>query len=179
MSRLWLNAPYLAAKSLLRLRRGHQQHWSKDLLSEQWGFVTLVGHDCDLDVVELLSTSLLVQATRAMTASGAHTTHRGVSRTRSFRQSFLVAYAGRIGERLREAASDTESAADSERGGTLLPVLANRDRAVEDAAAAMFPETYSKGVGVSNLAGWGAGRAAADLALFDVRDVLPDVERAG
>lgn len=176
--RFWLDAPYVPAKSLIVGAVAGSNH-CVSVLSEHWGFVTLVGHDNDLDIVELLSTSLLVQATRAMTATGAHVTRSGVSRTRSFRQSFLVAYAGRIRERLREAASDAETSADAHSGGALLPVLASRDQIVADAVAALFPETYNKDVGVSNLAGWGAGRAAADLALFDIRDALPEAKRAG
>lgn len=54
----------------------------------------------DLDAVELLFTSLLVQATTAMLAAGSRQDAHGRSRTRSFRQSFLAAYAQRIGERL-------------------------------------------------------------------------------
>ena len=114
-----------------------------------------------------------------MTASGAHLTRDGVSRTRSFRQSFLIAYAGRIGERLRESAADTETAADTDRGGALLPVLAARDHALQDAVAAMFPDVLHRQVKASNLAGWGAGRAAADLALFDIHTALADRERTG
>jgi len=78
-----------------------------------------------------------------------------------------------------KAASDAETSADAHSGGALLPVLASRDRIVADAVAELFPQTYSKELGVSNLAGWGAGRAAADLALFDIRDALPEAKRAG
>jgi hypothetical protein len=176
--RMWIDAPYVNAKSLLVAAVASSNH-SYSIMSSEWGFVTLVGHDADLDTIELLTTSLLVQATRAMTASGVHLTRNGVSRTRSFRQSFLIAYAGRIGERLRESATDTETAADTDRGGALLPVLAARDDALRNAVAAMFPDVIHKQVTVSNLAGWGAGRAAADLALFDIHRALADRERAG
>jgi hypothetical protein len=119
--------------------------------------VTLVGFERDLDIVELLSTSLLVQATRAMTASGSQVGRYGRSRTRSFRQSFLAAYAGRIGERLRESVTDTESVADADAGGALLPVLATRDDAVREVVDAMFPKVTHKAIGVSNATGWAPG----------------------
>jgi hypothetical protein len=45
--------------------------------------------------------------------------------------------------------------------------------------AAMFPELTQKQFTVSDLAGWGAGRAAADLAQFDVREAIGEQERAG
>jgi hypothetical protein len=169
--RLWLDNPYLAAKSLLVTAVADANH-CRSVLSESWGFATIIGHDADLDVVELLTTSLLVQATRAMTLAGSHSTRAGTSRTRSFRQSFLVAFASRIGERLRQSAGTTEAAADASHEGTLLPVLAARIRAVDDRLDEMFPQLRRRDVSVSNYAGWGAGRAAADLAQFDIRDAV-------
>ena len=176
--RLWLDNPYIVAKSLLVSAVADANH-SRSVLSEHWGFATLVGHEGDLEVVELLTTSLLVQATRAMTSAGSQFSRSGVSRTRSFRQSFLVAYANRIAERLRESADATESAADADRGGTLLPMLAARSRVVEDKMSELFPQMVHKSVGVSNAAGWGAGRAAADLAQFGIRDAVGATERTG
>ena len=35
-----------------------------------WGFVSVLGDDSDLDAVDLLTTSLLLQATRAMISAG-------------------------------------------------------------------------------------------------------------
>ena len=61
----------------------------------------MVGFAGDVEAVELLFTSLLVQATAAMMRAGSRTGRNGRSRTRSFRQSFLHAYAVRIGQRLR------------------------------------------------------------------------------
>ena len=83
--------------------------WSKDL-----GLVTVIGFPADLDAVELLFTSLLVQANTAMLRSGGKRDGAGRSRTRAFRQSFLLAYAVRIGERLSEAADHAEQAAVAE-----------------------------------------------------------------
>jgi hypothetical protein len=176
--RLWLDAPYTSAKAMLVGAVARSNHCSSVRIVG-FDFVTLVGFERDLAGVELLSTSLLVQATRAMTASGAQVGRYGQSRTRSFRRSFLIAYATRIGERLRESAAGAESAADAESGGALVPVLAARDGAVDDAVAAMFPELTHTRVSVSNAAGWGAGRAAADLARFDAYPGIGPVERAG
>ena len=72
--------------------------WSKDV-----GLMTVVGFPADLNAVELLFTSLLVQADTAMLRTGGKKDEFGRSRTRAFRQSFLVSYAIRIGERLEEA----------------------------------------------------------------------------
>ncbi len=164
--RIWLDAPYVGAKSLL-VTAVARANRCQTVLCEGLGFVTVIGDAVDQRVVDLLATSLLVQATRAMVPHGSQTSRGGVSRTRSFRQSFLVAYAGRIGERLQEA-NDAAQAGDDR----LLPVLAARRRAVDDAMHELYPHLVDRQVAVSNAAGWGAGRAAADLALFDVHGVL-------
>jgi hypothetical protein len=67
----------------------------------------VVGFASDVEAVELLFTSLLVQAQAALQAAGARKRGDGSSRTRSFRQSFLVAYATRIQERLGRVAEQT------------------------------------------------------------------------
>ncbi|TAM92325.1 MAG: DUF2786 domain-containing protein, partial [Jatrophihabitans sp.] len=176
--RLWLDAPYVVAKALLVDAIAQANH-CRSVISERWGFVTVIGDARDLDTVELFTASLLVQATRAMTATGPHLTRSGRSRTRSFRQSFLVAYASRIGERLRDTSEHAEAEADAGSGGALLPVLAARDDEVTDAFRRLFPDLVERGISISNQAGYGAGRAAADLALFDVFGQVADAERAG
>ena len=99
-----------------------------------------------------------------MTAAGSQVDCRGRSRTRSFRQSFMVAYATRIGARLREAAAAGEAAAEEEHGASLLPVLAARDEAVKEACEAAFPELHRRSMAATNASGWYAGLAAAEVA---------------
>jgi hypothetical protein len=164
--RLWLDTPYLEAKSLL-VNVVAAANRCRAIFHPNQGFMTVMGDENELDSVEILTTSLLLQATRAMIASGGHTAKTGQSRTRSFRQSFLVAYATRIGERLEQAAETSlEETHDSAR---LLPVLASQQKKVDDAFTTMFPSTVGKRVSVSNDAGWGAGRAAADRAALTPR----------
>ncbi|WP_207946067.1 DUF2786 domain-containing protein [Actinomadura sp. 7K534] len=144
--------------------------WHREL-----GFSTVMGYPADLAAVEMLFTSLLVQATAAMVQAGPRRDVRGRSRTRSFRHAFLNAYAARIGERLREAAG---RAAESAGGNDLVPVLAARDRAVEEAVGAMFPNLAKGRAGsVSNYEGWVAGRAAADLASLNGRHEVTGADR--
>jgi Protein of unknown function (DUF2786) len=173
--RVWLDPPYVDGKALL-VNEVAASNRVRCVLTKACGFVTLVGFQGDLDTVELLSTSLLVQATRAMQANGSQVNRYGTSRTRSFRQSFLASFAVRIGERLRSAATEVEDRADRGHAGALVPVLSARDDAVQHAAEALFPELVSKPIAVSNQAGWTAGRVAADLASLDVRDAI---DRAG
>jgi len=82
--------------------------WSKDV-----GLTTVVGFEGDLDAVELLFTSLLVQASAAM-----------------------------------------------------VPFLAARQQAVDDAVDEMFGDTLRRGrsVRATDAEDWASGRAAADLA---------------
>ncbi|NUT49896.1 MAG: DUF2786 domain-containing protein [Saccharothrix sp.] len=121
------------------------------------GFVAVVGDELDLEIVTLLSASLLVQATRAMVAAGDRARKGDEERSAAFRKSFLLSYAHRIGERLRTA----NEVPDDDR---LLPVLAQRRQAVEEYFGAVFGPTVSKTTLVRSAAGWDAGRSAADVA---------------
>jgi hypothetical protein len=171
--RLWMDAPYTGAKALL-VQVVATANRCRAVWSEKLGFITVIGAETDLDLVELLSTSLLVQADRAMLGAGRHITRAGTSRTRSFRQSFLLAYAGRVGERLdtASAAATAEVAAEvggeGARSGVLVPVLAARGRAADELTDRLFPTMTHRALSVSNASGWSAGRAAAELALLDV-----------
>jgi hypothetical protein len=125
--------------------------------SPEFAFVTVFGFDGDIDAVDLLYTSLLVQANRAMTRDEPA---KGKARIKAFRRSFLVAYAVRIGERL-ERATRHEIARHTD----LLPVLRGRDLQVREALNKSFPRTVrARGSRVDSLEGWQSGRAAADEA---------------
>lgn len=163
--RIWLDTPYVDAKALL-VDVVAKANRSRAIVASEWGFVTIVGDDADLEAIELLTTSLLVQATRAMIASGQDTPDDG-ARSRIFRKSFLVAYATRIGERLAAATAATiAESPDSER---LLPVLASHQLAVDAAFDALFPQARNRGITIRSAEGWDAGRAAADRAQLDAR----------
>lgn len=164
--RIWIETPYVFAKAML-IAAVADANRCRSVVSEELGFSTVVGQDRDLASVDLLVTSLLVQASSAMLRAGRHTDGRGTSRTRSFRQSFLVAYAGRVGERLRTAADD--AVAGTGRSGELVPVLRQRAEQVDAAVDAMFPHQLAKQARIGNAHGWAAGRAAADLARLDTQ----------
>jgi hypothetical protein len=161
--RIYLDDPYASAKHEL-VSAVARANRCRVVYCPDLGFDAVFGFPHDLAAVELLHTSLLVQATAAMTAQGPVKDARGRSRTRSFRASFLVGFAHRIGERLREAQAASTRAAESTHGASLLPVLAGRSRAVDDAVAAVFPRLGRVRTSTSNSAGWAAGRVAADLA---------------
>ena len=92
---------------------------------------------------------------------------RSASTTKSFRLSFLVAYAARIGERLDATSSSVTEELRFE--NRLLPVLAARNRAADEAFTRMFPRTAASSLTAYDYLGSGAGRSAADTAMLDVR----------
>ena len=183
--RIAVDNPYEAPKTSL-LQAVATANRCRVVWSKEVGLATVVGFEADLDAVELLFTSLLVQASAAMLHAGSRQDAYGRSRTRAFRQSFLVSYAIRIGERLAEAAEHAtkEAAAEQEAaagqpadavagarstrsaGTALVPFLAARRQAVDDAVDEMFGDTLRRGrsVRATDAEGWASGRAAADLA---------------
>jgi len=168
--RLWLDPPYAGAKSSL-VHQVAAANRCRAIGLAALDMVTVIGHATDLATVELLVTSLLVQADRAMLVADDSTVPR--SRTRSFRHAFLLAYATRIGERLAAAAHEAQAQARAELGEGLLPVLAARAEVVERTVGELFPRVTRRRFSVNNGAGWAAGRAAADAAsLTPGRDAL-------
>ncbi|MGV9880768.1 DUF2786 domain-containing protein [Streptomyces sp. NPDC003006] len=164
--RVGVDAPYETAKAILLDSVATANH-CRAVWNEAYGFSTVVGFEPDLAAVELLYTSLLVQGTAAMTKAEAGQRAAGRKRTKTFRQTFLLAYAHRIGARLAEAGQHavTEAAAEDGSEDSLLPVLAARDVSVTDRAERMFPETTTTRVrGATDGEGWTHGTAAADRA---------------
>jgi hypothetical protein len=108
--------------------------------NEPFAFSTVVGFEGDLAAVELLYTSLLVQAQSAMAKAEAAQRAGGRGRTKS-------------------------TAAEAPVTDDLLPVLASREVAVTDRMDRMFPQTTTTRLrGVSDEAGWTEGARAADRA---------------
>lgn len=160
--RIGVDHPYESEKAslLTAVARANRCHvvWSPE-----FGFATVFGFDADIDAVDLLHTSLLVQAHRAMARAEPPGGKAGRARLKSFRQSFLVGYAVRIGERLAEASrAALDQAGDP---AALLPVLASRDLRVREARDRSFPSTTrGRGFRVASLEGWESGQQAADEA---------------
>ncbi|MGX7757916.1 DUF2786 domain-containing protein [Streptomyces angustmyceticus] len=177
--RIGIEGPYEQAKALLldavAAANRCQAVWAADV-----GFSTLVGFAPDLEAAEMLYTSLLLQATAAMHRAGddhhrALKEHGGTPvprgrsrRTKDFRQTFLVAYADRIRDRLgaaTEAATAAATAESAEAAPDLLPVLAARALAVEETTGTLFPDSAPVRLrGIRDAEGWHQGRAAADRA---------------
>ncbi|WP_116245764.1 DUF2786 domain-containing protein [Nocardiopsis sp. FIRDI 009] len=162
--RLPVDAPYDEHKAVL-LHEVAEANRCRAVWHRELGLCTVVGFDADLDAVELMFTSLLVQAESAVRASGAARDRSGRAADRDFRASFVSAFAVRVGERLAESARSAAAAAAAETGADLVPLFAAREREVAAAVEEAFGElTHTRVRGPHSEEGWVEGRAAADAA---------------
>lgn len=158
--RVHLQSPYASTKASL-LNAVSMANRCKVIYFNQPAIATVVGVPVDVDQVEMLFTSLLIQATRAMTEAGGVRTG-SFDRSATFRRSFLTAYAAGIGERLKGA----NSAATESYGKELVPLLTRQADAVQREFDRLFPHTRAVSGGYLDRRGWEAGRQAADRAVF-------------
>ncbi|WP_133798319.1 DUF2786 domain-containing protein [Kribbella caucasensis] len=164
--RVWLDAPYLDAKATL-VDEVAGANRCRAVYDTRLGVCTVVGSAFDLDAAELMITSLLAQAQRAMLAHGSRADLAGRSRTRSFRQSFLLSFAVHIGQRLRRVTEESVTAAAAP---ALLPAIRDHEVEVDELTAMMFPNLVEKSTAITNQEGWAGGRAAAELAQLNLFD---------
>ncbi|WP_127784366.1 DUF2786 domain-containing protein [Rhodococcus sp. X156] len=157
--RVHVETPYPDGKAQL-LSVVAEANGARLIWAESLGVATLVGLPEDLDLVELLFTSLLLQATRAMTEPG----QGSENRSRSFRRAFLIAYAVRVGELLERSSRHAQDEAAQAYGAELVPVLRERGEAVAEVFTQLFPDVVVRRSRPVDAQGWHAGRAAADSA---------------
>ena len=172
--RVHLDNPYLKEKVQLLTEIG-QVNSVRTVWAEKMAIATVVGTPADVEQVELLYTSLLIQATRAMQSTDSRHTSQS---TAAFRRAFLLGYAVRIGQRMSEARENATEGSAKDAGmsmGELVPVLAARDAAVDHQFDKLFPQTKKSRSRSVNAAGWHAGTAAADEARLGVGG--PGIER--
>ena len=130
--------------------------------STHTGFV--VGFRSDLDTVELLYTSLLLQATRLMAAHGQEVDPWGKNRTKSFRNAFLQGFAHSVGARFELNRRAAEAEATEWSDSDALPVLVERAEQVTGKMHELFPNLGTLRTSVSNGAGVNAGVRAGRTA---------------
>ena len=166
--------PYASAKSILLGAVANSNRCRVVSADEPGGRqrCTLVGHETDLAHVKTLYFSLSHQAVRFMLEA---TPPPGTG-VRRFRHAFLVAFATRIGERLREAnraaeAEAQESQMSSPTGPSVSLVLASRKTKVDKALAEQFPRLRTRRVSSSSSSGHVAGRSAANRSSLGARGV--------
>ena len=162
--RVPIDAPYSDAKSLL-LQTVAEAGRCRAVFHTEVSLSTVVGFPADVEAVELLFTSLLVQAQTAMTDAARRAPAGSRPRSQSFRSAFLVAYTHRIGARLREINDAVYAQVESEQGSAFLPVLRSRSAAVDDYISDRFGTLASSSVRRGyDAAGWASGTVAADNA---------------
>jgi hypothetical protein len=166
--RIYLDPPYAKAKFML-LTNIADANGCKSVWNDGRRTASLIGHQSDMHLSELLFTSLLLQGTGAVLKAGTQHDHSGVNTTRSWRNAFWQGYAHRIGQRLKEASRSVRAQRQDETGTDLLPVLARRSDAVDKALADAFPSLGSLRTSITNGEGLHAGRRFADQAELDAK----------
>jgi hypothetical protein len=120
----------------------------------------LVGYRTDIAATKTMFTALSLHATRSMLAAEVP----AWDAPRRFRHAFLLAFAARIGERLRAADAVAREEAQRSAGGSVALVLVDRQEAVDRAFRARFPNLRPVRAQASSGAGVRSGRIAADRA---------------
>lgn len=129
--------------------------------------IHLCGYETDVALTEMLYTSLLVQATQAMTSPETKASKPGYVHGTVFSRSFLIAFANQIGHRLREAnVTVSDDTAISSNGRSVALVLADRLIDVEADVLRRYGKlrTARPSTGTSSWEGSHAGREAANRA---------------
>lgn len=163
-STLKVEAPYTEAKAslafaIIRANSGEGVYWG----SAQVRYIEFVAYQHDADAAIRLYNSLELQALAAL--PNALKSKPSYEHGKTFTNSFLNAYATRIGYRLKDLNKSIVEEMDSEYNGTLLPALVDKRTNVEKAHNAYWPKTQKKSVSVRHSeAGASQGRAAADRA---------------
>ncbi len=167
MVRLPVDAPYVDAKCLL-LQTVADAGRCRAVAMTALGMSTVVGFADDVAAVELLFTSLLLQAQTALAEAARRAPAGTAVRSQAFRSAFLQAYTNRIGERLREINDAVFAAADPGQAEAFLPVLRSRADRVDEVIDEHFGTLTSSRVrGGYDPAGWASGTVAADNARLD------------
>jgi hypothetical protein len=130
--------------------------------------VYLIGYETDVALTEMLYTSLLVQATSALGSTEVKALKPDFEHGTAFSRSFLLSFAFRIGERLREStATATEAQETTETGQrSVALVLADRTADVDADVLRRYGRIRPARAttGASSSAGATAGSVAASRA---------------
>jgi hypothetical protein len=169
--RMPVDDPYANRKSLL-LHVVATSGRCRSVWSGGVGLATVVGFAADVAAVELLFTSLLVQAQTAMVAAAKIAPPGARPRSRRYRSTFLYAFAIGIAERLEKINAAVMAEAEAEHGAALVPVLEERAHEVDEVIERMFPKLGSARLPSSlDALGWASGQQAADLAKLNAAEL--------
>ncbi len=153
-----IDPPYVSAKLVL-LAHVAAAHNVEVVTRSGSSEAYLVGFAGDLQLVDLLFTSLLLQAAAAMI--------RQPSTGRAFRRAFLIGFAAEVGRRLDEMRAE----AVAETGGTSTEIaLRGRHDEVQAAMREHFPRLGTKRTSVSDGGGLAAGQRSGATASLSTGD---------
>lgn len=162
-SRVHLHAPWVTYQMRL-LGTVARAHSCESLLLTDSGIATVFGTPDDVDHVLDLFHSLNRQRAHFMRTSAGAKTAQEQGETSSYRRSFMIAYATRIGALLKRATeevlTDLEDTAPCA-SDTVLPILKDRTRQAQQTLRMIFPHTRNMKVTANNLLGYQDGYAAA------------------
>jgi hypothetical protein len=157
--RFHLDNPYATEKCHL-LNTVARLNNVKIVYEERFAMATAVGFPTDIELSDLLFTSLLVQAARGLQDLVA-SAGKGRTSSPAFRRAYWIAYGVRIGERLTEAQAQATHDAEAVHGGALVLVMKEREEAVASVTDELFKNTKKMKSRRLDSDGWHAGRAAA------------------
>ncbi|WDZ86202.1 DUF2786 domain-containing protein [Micromonospora cathayae] len=136
--------------------------------------VHLFGFSSDLERVELLFTSLLVQAAHGLAGTPVPSgTHPG-----AYRRSWLAGFARVVGERLRAAEADAVAGATGPGAPSVALVLVDRSERVRQRLAEVYPELRTAAPRRLAGTGYSSGVAAGRRADLGGRPVAESSRRA-
>ena len=162
--RVMIDAPYVDAKSLL-LQTVAGAGRCRAVFHSNLALSTVVGFPTDLGMVEMLFTSLLLQAQTGLADAARRAPAGTRTRSQAYRSTFLLAYTNRIGDRLAEINDAVLAEVEAEQGSGFLPVLRSNSEAIDDFMTEKFGALRSSPIrGGYDEAGAAGGRLAADNA---------------
>jgi Protein of unknown function (DUF2786) len=157
--RFHLDNPYATEKVYL-LATVARLNNVKIVYEDRFAMATAIGFPTDIELSDLLFTSLLVQAAKGLQDLVA-SAGKGRTSSPAFRRAYWVAYGVRIGERLTEARAQATREAEAMHGGALVLVMKEREEAVTAVTDELFKNTKKMKTRQLDSDGWDAGRAAA------------------
>jgi hypothetical protein len=168
-----VHAPYALDKAgllagvagALRCESVRRAHWQGDRRSYS---VHLFGFSSDLERVDLLFTSLLVQAAYGLAATPVPRHESAAAYRRSWLVGFTAAVVGRLraaeAAAARSAEADARAEGPSGSGVSVALVLADRSARVEAAVASAYPHARTSGPRLLRGSGMSRGYAAGERA---------------
>jgi len=161
--RVAVDPPYADAKALL-LQTVAAASRCRAVSMPTLSMSSVVGFPVDLEAVQLLFTSLLVQAQHALRLAASRSGPGDRPRSQRFRSAFLLGFADRIGDRL-EQTNRTAYADAAGSSTTFLPVLRSREVRIDEFIDERWGKlTAGRVRGGIDGAGWVSGSIAGDAA---------------